>query len=166
MYFDCANDTVVVTKPKVEYLPMAESGFKNIESWEEFADVAERYWHCRIYPNLHFPMLAPLLPVISVSDEGVLSLQNISYYMQRLNLESEFRASETFITRGPWSSRQLPAEWLDRIARYKGEHLSRDVTTPREGVDASTVSRMCARYRAGAESEERNRLGNAAGRVR
>ena len=144
MYFDCANDTVVVTKPKVEYLPMAESGFKNIESWEEFADVAERYWHCRIYPNLHFPMLAPLLPVISVSDEGVLSLQNISYYMQRLNLESEFRASETFITRGPWRSRQLPAEWLDRIARYKGEHLSRDVTTPREGASMRQRCHGCA----------------------
>jgi hypothetical protein len=168
IYFDCANDTVVVTKPKVEYMPMADSGFKNIDSWEEFADVAERYWHCDIYPNRYFPLLAPLLPIVAVTRDGVLSLREGSYYMQRLNLESGLRASEVFLTSGAWSDRHLPGEWLDRIALYKQKRIAQTAATPREGLEPSALSRLCAQYRADAAYTSRaflTRVYQSAGRL-
>lgn len=148
IYFDVANDTVDVTKPKVEYMPMAESGFKNIDSYAGFADVTERYWKCEIYPNLHFPRLAPLLPLLKRSQEGDLSLESPIYYMQRMNVDSGFRASETFVTGSAWSDKRLPDEWLDRIQRYKADNLSARVRTPRAGVEPADVARLCAEYRA------------------
>ena len=150
MYFDVANDTVDATKPKVEHMPFAESGFRNIESYAGFADVAERYWQCTIVPNLHFPRLAPLLPMLLVSDDGRLTLHSAIYYMQRLNADSSFHAAEQFITDSPWADKRLPDEWLDRIARYKAEHLSPAVRTPRDGVAPTEVVRLCAEYRASA----------------
>ena len=147
IYFDVSNDTVDVTKPKVEYMPMAESGFKNIESYAEFADVAERYWNCRIYPNLHFPRLAPLLPILKLSPDGVLSLDSCVYFMQRLNVDSGFRASETFLTSNDWTDKRLPDEWLERIRNYKTTHLSAEARTPRDGVESSEAARLCAEYR-------------------
>ncbi len=150
IYFDVANDTVDVTKPKVEYMPMAESGFKNIESYAEFADVAERYWKCEIHPNLHFPRLAPLLPMLRLSHDGVLSLESRIYYMQRMNVDSGFAASQTFVTGSAWTDKRLPHEWLERIERYKAEHLSAQVRTPRAGVEPADVAALCAEYRADA----------------
>lgn len=147
IYFDVANDTVDVTKPKVEYMPMEESGFRNIESYAEYAEVAERYWNCAIYPNRHFPQLAPLLPILLVSQEGHLYLQSPVHYMQRMNIESELRASETFLTAGSYSAKSLPEVWLDRIARYKRENLPAAVPTPRSGVAPEELLRVCADYR-------------------
>ena len=150
IYFDVANDTVDVNKPKVEYMPMAESGFKNIESYEEFADVAERYWKCRMFPNLHFPRLAPLLPMLKLSASGVLSLESSIYYMQRMNVDSGFQAGEQFVTASRWRERRLPGEWLDHVQDYKREHLSSEVGTAREGVAAEDIVRLCREYRASA----------------
>ncbi len=150
IYFDVANDTVDVTKPKVEYMPMAESGFKNIESYAEFAHVAERYWNCEIHPNLHFPRLAPLLPMLRLSHDGTLSIESRIYYMQRMNVDSGFRAGETFVTSSDWTDKRLPDEWLERIERYKAEHLSAQVRTPRAGVEPAQVAALCAEYRASA----------------
>ncbi|MGK0185723.1 MAG: hypothetical protein ACI9R3_001502 [Verrucomicrobiales bacterium] len=146
-YFDVANDTVDVTKPKVEYMAMAESGFRNIESYSEFADVAERYWECEIYPNLHFPRLAPLLPLVKISRAGVLSLACSIYLMQRMNLDSGFVASEEFISSSKWADRRLSDEWLERIQRYKAEHFSEQIQTPRGGVESAEVAQLCAEYR-------------------
>ncbi len=148
IYFDVANDTVDVTKPKVEYMPLAESGFKNIDSYAEFADVAERYWECEIYPNLHFPRLAPLLPLLLLSQDGVLALGSPIYFMQRMNVDSGFRSSESFVTSSTWSAKRLPEGWLDRIQRYKADVLSAQVRTPRAGVEPEAVRDLCAQYRA------------------
>ena len=148
IYFDVANDTVDVNKPKVEYMPMAESGFKNIESYAEFADVAERYWKCEIFPNLHFPRLAPLLPMLKLSQERVLTLESPIYYMQRMNVDGGFRAAEAFATDSALTSKRLPNEWQEHIQQYKAEHLSARVRTPRAGVESAELARLCAEYRA------------------
>lgn len=147
LYFDVANDTVVTTKPKVEYMAMAESGFRNIDSYEEFAEVGERYWECTMYPNRHFPRLAPLFPILKVSKEGLLTLESPAYYMQRLNLDSGFRAAEAFVTASPWAGRALPPEQAAHVQAYKAERLAADARTPDAGVPAAEIAKLCAAYR-------------------
>jgi len=39
-------------------------GFETIRTIERFAEVAEEYWHCRVYPNIYMPAIAPMFPVL------------------------------------------------------------------------------------------------------
>lgn len=68
-YIDVANDTVVATKPKIEILPMASSGFSGIGDYRQFADIARRYWQVEVFANSLFPRLAPLYPLVCVNDK-------------------------------------------------------------------------------------------------
>jgi len=148
LYFDVANDTVDTAKPKVEHMPLAESGFRNLESFAEFADVAERYWDCEIHPNRHFPRLAPLYPMLKLDRRGVVTLESSTYYMQRLNRESGYRAAETFLTASSWSKRELPGEVQARIRDFKAEHLSEDTRTPPGGIGDDALAEQCRACRA------------------
>ncbi len=96
-YIDVANDTVDITKDKVEILPLDQSGFRNIVSYDHFADVAEIYWKCRIIPNTVFPNLAPFLPMIILYGNGEISLESANSFMFPMNLESKFKLSKNFI---------------------------------------------------------------------
>src|SRR5690606_26747213 len=39
LYVDVANDTVWVDKPKLEWMPVADVPYENVERWAAFADV-------------------------------------------------------------------------------------------------------------------------------
>lgn len=94
LYVDVSNDTVVVTKPKVEILPFAEAGFTPIADYGHYARIAGRYWGHRILPNHLLPTLAPYLPLIQVSATGRLSLGSSMSYMLGLTLSGGFAPSE------------------------------------------------------------------------
>ena len=67
LYVDVSNDTVVVTKPPVEILPMEASGLVAVRDLAHFRQTAERYWGATLYANHLVPTLAPLLPMMSLS---------------------------------------------------------------------------------------------------
>ncbi len=96
-YIDVANDTVDVTKDKVEILPLRESGFRNIETYQEFTDVAEDYWHCKIVPNRFFPNLAPFVPMIAFADNGEVHISSQNAFMFPMNLDKNFELARDFI---------------------------------------------------------------------
>lgn len=102
LYVDVSNDTVVVTKPKVEILPMAESGLVSVRDLAHFRLTAERYWGATIHANHLVPSLAPLLPMISVSP-GRLEpgLQSACDYMIGLMGRDGFRQAEDWLRDGP-----------------------------------------------------------------
>jgi hypothetical protein len=85
--------------------------------------------------------------MLKLTKDGTLCLESPIYYMQRMNLDSNFEAGETFLTGSPWSGKRLPEEWLERIGHYKAECLSARVRTPRAGVEPADVARLCAAYR-------------------
>jgi hypothetical protein len=101
LYVDVSNDTVDVTKPKVEILPMAQSGMVLIQDAAHFARVAERYWDARAYANTLLPSLAPLFPVVLVDAQGGVSLQSNAGYMKRLLATDGFAGSEHWLRTGP-----------------------------------------------------------------
>jgi len=44
LYVDVANDTVVITKPKVEIMPLSKARMFPIADYDGYADLAEKYW--------------------------------------------------------------------------------------------------------------------------
>ncbi len=101
LYVDVANDTVVPTKPKVEILPMAESGLEAVRDAWHFAEIAERYWGMRVYTNHALPSLAPVVPMIGVKPNGVASLQSVTDYMAGLFQRDGFRSAEAWLAEAP-----------------------------------------------------------------
>lgn len=74
LYLDAANDTVDPEKPFLEWMPITDLDYQNLESWEQVISVVESYFHARVIPNRYFPLLAPFVPFISVRSEGQLEL--------------------------------------------------------------------------------------------
>jgi len=102
LYVDVSNDTVVVTKPKVEILPMEASGLVSVRDLAHFRQTAERYWGATIYANHLTPPLAPLLPMISASPGRLRpGLQSACNYMIGLMCRDEFREAEDWLRDGP-----------------------------------------------------------------
>ena len=52
LYVDVSSDTVVVTKPKVEVLPIGSSGLVPVRDLDHFRQTAERYWGRRSTPTI------------------------------------------------------------------------------------------------------------------
>ncbi len=111
LYVDVANDTVTVTKPKVEILPLAESGFEAIRGPGHFAEVAARYWGARLFANHALPELAPLLPLISQVPGAAPRLQSATDYMIDLLRRDGFAPSEAWLAEGP----PPPAELVEAL---------------------------------------------------
>lgn len=102
LYVDVSNDTVVITKPKVEILPLAECGLAAVRDLAHFRATAEAYWNADVYANHLLPSLAPLLPMVTES-RGRLQpwLQSACDYMIALMCRDGFRQAEDWLLHGP-----------------------------------------------------------------
>jgi len=101
LYIDVSNDTVDVSKPKVEILPMAQSGLEAVRDAAHFARIAEQYWGVTFYANLALPTLAPLFPMIGVDARGNARIYSDARYMVDLFRASQFTLSERWLGEGP-----------------------------------------------------------------
>jgi hypothetical protein len=113
LYVDVSNDTVVVTKPPVEILPMAASGLVPVRDLAHFRHTAERYWQATLYANHWVPSLAPVLPIVSVSPGRLApGLQSACDYMIELMRRDDFRQAEAWLRDGPAPPPDLQPAWL------------------------------------------------------
>jgi len=74
LYIDVANDTVDPSKPWLEWMDVRDVPFENVGELPTLIRIAESYHRCRAFPNLHFPLLAPVVPLLSVAEDGRLGL--------------------------------------------------------------------------------------------
>lgn len=107
LYIDVSNDTVDVSKPKVEILPMDQSGLEPIRDAAHFARIAERYWGVTFFANHALPTLAPLFPMIGVDARGKARLYSDIRYMVDLFRSSQFVQAECWLEDGPAPSMAL-----------------------------------------------------------
>jgi hypothetical protein len=107
LYVDVANDSVDPNKPKVEILPMGESGLELVRDLDHFARIAEPYWGVRCYANTVLPALAPLFPVIIVDPAYRALLQSKTGYMMRLLASDQFQKSERWLSTAPEPPREV-----------------------------------------------------------
>jgi len=74
LYIDVANDTVDPSKPWLEWMDVRDVPFENVGDLPSLIRIAESYHRCRAFPNLSFPLLAPVVPLLSVAEDGRLGL--------------------------------------------------------------------------------------------
>lgn len=126
LYVDVSNDTVVVTKPRVEILPVAESGLVPVRGLAHFRETAALYWGAAIYANPLAPTLAPLLPMVSASPGRLLpGFQSACDYMIALMGRDGFQEAEAWLRDGPEPPPDVAAALLatlpdDLRARHDG----------------------------------------------
>jgi len=142
LYVDVSNDTVVVTKPKVEILPLDQSGLEPLRDLAHFREIAARYWGCTIYANRLVPSLAPLLPMVSASPGRLApGLQSASDYMIALMCRDGFRQAEQWLAEGP----EVPPEVAAAIATSLPADLRPQTSDPRqEALAACRAARAAA----------------------
>lgn len=116
LYVDVSNDTVVVTKPKVEILPIESSGLVSVRDLAHFRQTAERYWGATVHANHLVPTLAPLLPMLSISPGRLPpGLQSACDYMIALMCRDQFQQAEQWIEEGPPPSDDLATAFLATV---------------------------------------------------
>ncbi len=126
---DAANDTVDPKKePVVWYPDIAQAVIKSIDTFHEFAFVAERYWKQDVYPNIYLPHLAPAFPMLSIEPvrrpsggmAQVLTLQTGAGDLQFKNLYTVhdgnlFGLASHFLTESEYAKKRLPDEVLQGL---------------------------------------------------
>lgn len=139
LYVDVANDTVTITKPKVEILPMAESGMVAVRDVAHFAEIAGIYLGARVYPNIAVPSLAPLLPMIVEVPGYLPTLQCSGDYMVQLLMRSGFTLSYDWLRDSPLP----PPAIMDRMAaRVPSDLMAKDAQSGRQvALDACLAAR-------------------------
>ncbi|AUN33500.1 hypothetical protein [Niveispirillum cyanobacteriorum] len=144
LYVDAANDTVNITKPKVEIMPMTESGLEAIRDISHFCDIAKLYWKAETYANLVAPSLAPLLPMAVLNKVSEPQLLSACPYMTALALHNHFRDAESWLETAPAMDIAAQAPLLERVPIDLRPRAGAD---PRElAIDACREARREKRY--------------------
>ncbi|MBP7334810.1 hypothetical protein [Niveispirillum sp.] len=115
LYVDVSNDTVTVTKPKVEILPMEESGMEAVRDIAHFCAVARLYWEVETYPNLMAPSLAPIISVVGLHASGRCEFISASDYMVALSMRDAFHDAEAWVAGGEAPTPPHFAQMLERV---------------------------------------------------
>jgi len=114
-----ADDSVDVTVPPVDLSPIGEFDYENLESWERYAEVAEEYLSVTVYPNLHFPLLAPLIPFFAVMPSGRLELLHTQSVLALKDVDEGFpRLRHLYSASSPWMQRRLPQALEAALQRH------------------------------------------------
>lgn len=145
LYLDVSNDTVVPTKPKVEILPIAESGLENVRNLAHFHTTAQSYWNAAVYANTLVPSLAPLLPMIIASPGRLLpGLQSACSYMIELMCGDGFRQAEDWVAAAPAPPPDVAAAVLSTVP---ADLLPMTGNGRAEAVAACRHARACGCHR-------------------
>lgn len=125
MYISPAHDSVEGFEPAADVWPLEEIEHENLECWERVAETMEQYLEVTLYPNLHFPLLAPLMPFFARRLSGRMDLLLMQYSLTLKDLDEGFpRLRKFYSGDSRWLSRRLPADADAGIERYFGENRS------------------------------------------
>ena len=142
LYVDVANDTVWVDKPKLDWAPIGEVAYENVDTWPRFAAVARRYLQVDLFPNRLFPLAFPAAPFFAIRPSGRLDLFFAQDIIFRKDLADGMR-------RASWTGCELPTVYGERLRRACGGNLMAafplefspfDAATMRNGVLAEFVA--------------------------
>ena len=115
LYVDVSNDTVVITKPKIEILPMSDADFHALDNYTTYAKIAENYWQAEAYPNRHIPELAPMYPLLLRYPSGQWKLHCPYQSLLYSNLLHSFKPAEDFLLASDYSDKKIPAIYFDEL---------------------------------------------------
>jgi hypothetical protein len=151
LYVDVSNDTVVVTKPKVEILPIDSCGLVPVRDLDHFMRTAHAYWGASVYANHIVPSLAPILPMITVSPGRLYpGLQSACDYMIALLSRDAFAQAEAWLRDGPTPPEEVvrlvlatvPADLQAKSQDGRGESIAACQTARAAGAHLDGAWRM------------------------
>jgi len=122
-YLDVANDTVDVTKPSLEWAPIAEVAYTNLHDWETFVAVAERYLRVQIFPNFLFPLAFPAIPFFAVRPNGRLDFLYVQNQIFLKDLGRQMSAVRHLIKNPKWMGRHLPDVYSQLVEKRFGANI-------------------------------------------
>ncbi len=131
LYVDVSNDTVVITKPKVEILPITKARMFPISDYDGYADIAEKYWKGQVYPNRVLPDLAVMFPLFLITTTGKIELHSNYQTILYRNMQFDFALAERFLFKSKRRENRLPEPYLTQLAERFG--------ACREPVDDATL---------------------------
>lgn len=123
LYFDVANDTVYPDKPKLDWAPIRELDYANVDSWSDFAEVATRYLQVEVYPNFFFPLAFPAAPFFAVRGGGRLDLLLAQYIIIGKDLNEGMRRTLALLDDEKWMSRRLPEPYVQLLQKSFGGNI-------------------------------------------
>lgn len=139
LYIDVANDTVTITKPKVEILPLEQSGLIAVRDLDHYLDIARRYWQVEVFANDALPGFADYAPVIMYRTGVAPQLQPLAQYMVEMTLRDGFRMAEKWLRTAP----PPPPELVEFIRRKVPPDLL--ASSPATGREAAITACQSAR---------------------
>ncbi|MCF3649107.1 hypothetical protein [Synoicihabitans lomoniglobus] len=122
-YVDVANDTVFPEKPKLEWAPIDEVDFENVETWPRFATVAETYLKVALYPNTLFPLAFPAAPFLAVRSNGRIDLLVSQHQIALKDLGDDLRRTRTLLDDPVLMERRLPEPYRALLEHKLGGNL-------------------------------------------
>lgn len=146
LYIDVSNDSVDIHKPKVEILPMDQSGLEKIRDAGHFARIGALYWGETFYANHAIASLAPMFPILGVDRRGRARLHSEGAHMVNLFCGSDFALSERWLEEGA----APPAAVVDAIrAGCRADLLAANPT-----VGKAAALAACRQARAGGQASD------------
>lgn len=116
---DPSGDTVDREKPSVMISNLKDaSWFKNFESYEQIAIVMESYFKFRVFPNIYFPAISPLYPIICIDSSWKLFIPidwvNI---LQIKDVIKRWELAKRFLNNSQFSGNVLPEEYQRELQK-------------------------------------------------
>lgn len=123
LYLDAANDTAHPEKPKLDWSPIRDLDYENLESWSRFAEVATRYLKVELYPNLHFPLAFPVTPFLAIHGSGSLDLLLAQRIIFHKDCAQGMRRTLALLDERKWMSRRLPEPYDELLRKHCDSNL-------------------------------------------
>lgn len=118
-YLDVSNDTVNPNKPRVEVLPLIDSGFSDVSNFEQFVLVAQNYWEVEVFRNDICPALAPFMPLVYLRKDGRTWIGEATDDMLAMTMKSQFYAAENILSSLAAPPRALSERWHSVLSDIK-----------------------------------------------
>ncbi|WOO41712.1 hypothetical protein [Rubellicoccus peritrichatus] len=122
-YLDAANDTVFPEKPKLDWAPISELDYENLDSWERFAAVSSHYLKVELYPNFLFPLAFPATPFFAIRPNGRIDMLLAQYHIAHKDLGDGMRRTLALLNDTELMSKRLPDCYLRMMEKAFGGNL-------------------------------------------
>ncbi len=123
-YIDVSNDTVVITKPKLEIKFLKDTQIVNVDDFEQYFTAAQSYFKWDVYPNVYLPEFASLYPGVAIHrNTGALLLCGVAKPVFYKNLNSGGHLAAGFVGGSSYAGRRLPGEQEASMAAFREEVL-------------------------------------------
>ncbi len=122
-YFDVANDTVFIDKPKLDWAPVGKVDYENVDSWQRFEAVGCEYLKIEFYPNLIFPLAFPAMPFFAIRSNGSLEFVELQTSLFFKDLGQDMKLSIALLNDAAIMNKKLPDYYTLELERLFAGNL-------------------------------------------